>query len=103
MNENKRLIKNTGIIAVGSLSTKIVSFLLLPLYTALLSSSEYGTFDYIYSIAVFSLPFLTFLMEESIFRFLLDCKTDKEKQEVDIKKLCILLACLNGSGLFYCT
>ena len=45
MNEKKRLIKNTGIIAIGNISTKLVSFFLLPLYTTLLSASEYGVFD----------------------------------------------------------
>lgn len=82
MNETKRLIKNTGIIAIGSMSTKVISFLLLPLYTALLSASEYGDFDYIISVCTFALPFITFLMEEGIFRFLLDCKTSQEKKEV---------------------
>lgn len=42
MNERRRLIKNTGIIAIGNISTKLVSFFLLPLYTAVLSTAEYG-------------------------------------------------------------
>ena len=58
MNENKRLIKNTGIIAIGNIGTKLISFLLLPLYTTLLSTAEYGTFDYIISIATFCVPFI---------------------------------------------
>lgn len=82
MNEKKRLIKNTGIIAIGNLSTKLVSFFLLPLYTALLSTEEYGTFDYILSIATFCVPFVSVLMDESIFRFLIDCKIEKEKKKV---------------------
>ena len=82
MNEKKRLIKNTGIIAIGNLSTKLVSFFLLPLYTALLSTEEYGTFDYILSIATFCVPFVSVLMDESIFRFLIDSKTEKEKKKV---------------------
>ena len=82
MSEKARLIKNTGIIAIGSFSTRIVSFLLLPLYTALLSASEYGDYDYIISVCTFVIPFITVLMEEGIFRFLLDCKTFEEKKEV---------------------
>ena len=69
MNEKKRLIKNTGMIAIGNISTKLVSFFLLPLYTTLLSTSEYGIFDYILSIATFCVPFVSVLMDESIFRF----------------------------------
>ena len=81
MNENKRLLKNTGIIAIGNISTKLISFFLLPIYTALLSTSEYGTFDYILSIATFCVPFVSLLMDESIFRFLIDCKTELETSD----------------------
>lgn len=82
MQEQKRLIKNTGIIAIGNISTKLVSFFLLPLYTSLLSTSEYGTIDYIFSIAAFCIPFVSLLMDESIFRFLIDTKTSDEKTSV---------------------
>ena len=40
MNQKKELIKNTIIISIGKFSTKIVSCLLLPLYTAVLIPSE---------------------------------------------------------------
>lgn len=97
MNEKKRLIKNTGIIAIGNISTKLVSFFLLPLYTALLSTSEYGTFDYILSIATFCVPFVSVLMDESIFRFLIDCKKQEEKEKVISTALVIVLI---GMGCF---
>lgn len=96
MNEKKRLIKNTGIIAIGNMSTKLVSFLLLPLYTSVLSTSEYGTVDYITSISVFLVPFISFLMDESMFRFLIDCKTEKEKSKViSTALLIIIIGCVS--------
>lgn len=102
MNEKKRLIKNTGMIAIGNISTKLVSFFLLPLYTALLSTSEYGTFDYILSIATFCVPFVSVLMDESIFRFLIDCKKQEEKEKVISTALVIVLigmACFTLVGI----
>ena len=42
MNQKKQLMKNTIIIAIGKLSTQIISYLLLPLYTSQLDPSEYG-------------------------------------------------------------
>lgn len=90
MNENKRLIKNTGIIAVGNLGTKLISFFLLPLYTALLTTSEYGIVDYVFSIATFCTPFVTVLMDEAIFRFLIDCKTDFDRKKVISTSLSIV-------------
>ena len=96
MNEKKRLIKNTGIIAIGNISTKLVSFFLLPLYTTLLSASEYGVFDYILSIATFCVPFVSVLMDESIFRFLIDCKKQEEKEKVISTSLIIVLTGMTG-------
>lgn len=82
MGESRRLIKNTGIIAIGNLCTKMVSFLLLPLYTAVLSTAEYGTVDYIVSISFFLVPVATMLMDEGVFRFLIDCRTPDDRQRV---------------------
>ena len=91
MNENKRLLKNTGIIAIGNISTKLISFFLLPIYTALLSTSEYGIYDYILSIATFCVPFVSLLMDESIFRFLIDCRTEAEKKRVISTSMIVVL------------
>lgn len=95
MNEHKLLIKNTSIIAIGNMSTKLISFFLLPLYTALLSTEQYGDFDYIVSIATFFVPFVTVLMDESIFRFLIDCQTIEQRERVITTSFCVyLLGCV---------
>ena len=82
MKESKRLLKNTGIIAIGNMSTKLISFLLLPLYTSFFTPSEYGIHDYINIITAFCVPFITLLLDEGMFRFLIDCKNDQEKKKV---------------------
>lgn len=79
-NRGRDLIVNTIVIAIGKFSTQIVSFLLLPLYTTILTTSEYGIYDLVITISTFLLPVITLLMEESMFRFLIDCKTDVEKK-----------------------
>lgn len=45
MKELIRLIKTTGIYFLGTVGTKLISFLLLPLYTAYLLPSQYGRYD----------------------------------------------------------
>ena len=82
MNQKKQLFKNTIIIAIGKLSTQIISFLLLPLYTSKLNPSEYGTYDFLVTLSTFLLPIITMLMEESMFRFLIDTETEKQKRRV---------------------
>lgn len=82
MNQKKQLFKNTVIIAIGKLSTQIISFLLLPLYTSKLSPEEYGTYDFLVTLSIFLLPIITMLMEESMFRFLIDAEDLKSKKRV---------------------
>ncbi len=97
MRESKRLIQNTGIIAIGNMSTKLVSFFLLPLYTSILSTAEYGIVDYIVSISTFCVPFISVLMDESMFRFLIDCKTEGERAKIISMSMLIILT---GGGIF---
>ena len=92
MGETSRLIKNTGIIAVGGMATKLVSFLLLPLYTSVLSTADYGTVDYINTIALFCVPAVSLLMDEALFRFLIDCRTDEDRAKAVTASCTVLLA-----------
>ena len=78
----RELMKNTIIIAIGKFSTQVISYLLLPLYTSILTTNEYGIFDFLVTARIFIIPFITLLMEESMFRFLIDEETDKGKQKV---------------------
>ena len=49
---NKYLLKNTVIFSIGNFGTKIISFFLVPLYTNILTTREYGTVDLIYTIGM---------------------------------------------------
>ena len=82
MNQKTELLKNTVIIALGKLGTQVVSFLLLPLYTSKLTTNEYGTYDFLVTLSVFLLPIITLLMDESMFRFLIDAESKKEKKKI---------------------
>lgn len=92
MGETRRLLRNTGIIAVGGMATKLVQFLLLPLYTSVLTTGEYGTVDYINTVALFLVPAVSLLMDEALFRFLIDCKDDGERSRVVTASCAVLIA-----------
>lgn len=47
----KNLFTNTIIFAISNLSSKIILFLLVPLYTNVLSTNEYGIIEIIVSIS----------------------------------------------------
>lgn len=95
MNQKKQLLVNTIIIAIGKLSTQVVSFLLLPLYTSKLSPAEYGTYDFLVTLSTFLLPIITLLMEESMFRFLIDA------DDLRVKKSYNGYNCVHTSWNFY--
>lgn len=79
MSKGKELVKNTGILFIGKLSTQFVSFLLLPLYTAKLSTEAYGTLDLYTTVANILIPVLSLQLEQAVFRYLLTAEEDERK------------------------
>lgn len=71
-NRSKYLLKNTAIFALGSIGTKMIAFFLVPLYTNLLSNSEYGIIDLVTTISTVLAPVLILNINEAIMRFSLD-------------------------------
>lgn len=102
MDEKKRLLKNTVIISIGSITTKILSFLLIPFYTIYLNNTEYGLYDYICTLGTCIIPIVSMLMDESMFRFLIDCKSAEEKKEVITNSLLIQILGMFLIVLFGC-
>lgn len=76
MSKYKTLLKNTGILAIGSFSSKILVFLLVPLYTAVLTTEEYGSYDIIFSTVSLLAPLLTLNIADAMMRFPMDEAAD---------------------------
>lgn len=68
---------------LGNLSSKIITLLLLPLFTFYLTQEEYGLFDILNTIVMFFVPIVGVQLFEGIIRFLLDTdKIEKQKEVV---------------------
>lgn len=67
---NKSLFRNTGIIAIGQLSTQVLNFFLLPLYTTLLTTYEYGILDLLTTYSSLILVIVGMQISQAVFRFL---------------------------------
>ena len=78
MGKYSYLAKNIGLLTLSSFATKLLSFFLVPLYTNILTTTEYGTYDILYTTIGVLLPILTLNIQESVLRFSLDEKYDKE-------------------------
>lgn len=91
MSEKKKLIKNTGILFFSKMCTQIISFLLLPLYTSYLTTSEYGFVDLAFTYISLFAPVITLQLEMAVFRFLIDVKEDEDKKKQIISTVMVLL------------
>lgn len=80
MSENKysKLAKNTAIFAVGSFSTKILNFLIVPLYTYVLTTEEYGRIDLFTTTISFMLPIITLSIQEAMIRYILGSEIEEK-------------------------
>ena len=81
MSRESRLLKNTAIIAIGNICTKCISFLMLPLYTSILSTDEYGTVDLINTYVTLLIIILTLQLEQGLFRFLIENRGNTKNQK----------------------
>lgn len=89
MNKYKRLLSNTAILAVGTFSSKVLVYLLLPLYTAILSPAEYSDANLISQLANLLMPIAAVGICDGLFRFALDA--GEKKREVFSSGITVLL------------
>ncbi|WP_147589582.1 lipopolysaccharide biosynthesis protein [Clostridium paraputrificum] len=78
-NKYNKLSKNTFLFIVNSFGTKIISFVLVPLYTYTLSTQDFGTVDLIYSTIQLLIPILTLNIQDAVLRYALDETQDKKE------------------------
>ena len=73
----KFLLSNTGLFFISTFSSKFLVFLLMPLYTRVLSQEEFNTVDLVTQAANLLLPMVSLGIANSIIRFGLDRKYSK--------------------------
>ena len=75
----KYFLKNLSIFTISNFITKLLMFLMLPLYTSILTSKEYGTIDMITTTVNLAMPILTLCITEAIIRFTIEENTNKKQ------------------------
>lgn len=79
MNEKKKyLLKNTAILTVSNFASKILVFFLIPLYTGILTTSDYGTYDFVSSTVSLIFPILTLNITDAVMRFSMEEQYSKD-------------------------
>ena len=91
VSENKRksgsrgskFIKDIGIYAIGNIGSKLITFLMVPLYTHFVhSTSDFGYYNWCLTVCFLLIPFVTVQMRDGAFRFLLDCDDDTQRKRI---------------------
>lgn len=75
----KKLGKDMLLMTIGSLGSKILAFLLVPLYTTVLSTAEYGISDLITTTVSLCFPFFTLIISEPLLQFSLNKENNTAK------------------------
>lgn len=69
MGKYKYLIKNIGLLTISNFGGKVLSFILIPLYTSILSTAEYGTYDIYTTTISLVIPILSINIASGVLRF----------------------------------
>ncbi len=99
-NKYKKLLSDTLLFTISNFGSKILVFFLVPLYTNILSSEQYGIVDTVTTMTGLLVPVLTLLVSEAVLRFALDHdKQGEHRQQVLSVGLVLILA---SSALMLC-
>ena len=79
MNKYKKLINNSIIFAIGNLGNKIIQFVLIPLYSFTLTTSQFGDADFLSQIVFLLTPIVSLELFDAAFRFALDKNENKRE------------------------
>lgn len=91
----KYLAKNTLLFTISSFGSKILTFLLVPLYTAVLSTSDYGIADVITATSGVFFYFAALSIHDAVLRFAID-RQEKQEEVLSIG----LRVTFTGTGIF---
>lgn len=82
MSREKNLLKNTAIFMIGNFASRFLGFLLLPLYTHYLSTSDFGYYDIVITTISIIIPLITLQINDAMYRYLLDTENEAEARKI---------------------
>ena len=97
MSRGGRLISNTAILGAGTFASKVLVFLLMPLYTSILSTSEFGVADILTQTANLLIPLAAVGICDGLFRFALDTGEENGGERRSIFTSAVLTVLVGGA------
>ena len=72
-NRGSKFLKDIGIYAIGNIGSKIITFMMVPLYTYFVhDTSDFGYYDVCLTVCFLRMPFVNLQLRDGAFRVLLD-------------------------------
>ena len=101
----KTFAKNIGVLTIANFGTRLLSFLLVPLYTSILTTADYGTYDLVYNTVSVLIPIFTSNIVDAVLRFSIDENADGTNiigigLKHFIISIWIVCACLIANAVF---
>lgn len=82
-NRGSKFMKDIGVYAIGNIGSKLITFLMVPMYTYFVhDTSDFGYYDICLAVCLLLIPFVTLQLRDGAFRFLLDCDSDTQRQRI---------------------
>ena len=85
------------ILSIGTICTKVISFVMIPFFSSWLSEADYGDFDLLCTYVSLLIPFLTLSCGEALFRKIIDAG-DGERRKA-ITSGCTLIVLIGFAAL----
>ncbi|MBR5117423.1 MAG: lipopolysaccharide biosynthesis protein [Muribaculaceae bacterium] len=81
-NRGTKFLKDFGIYAIGNLGSRLLTFLMYPLYSFYVGKADYGFYDICMQCCLFFTPLVTLQLRDGAFRFLLENKDHQQRTQI---------------------
>lgn len=104
MKSSSKLAKNTAIYAIGNFGTKILSYVMVLVYSYYITPEELGYYDVVLTTISMIQPLVIFQLNDGVFRFLIESKKEQNKAIIgnSIKFLCLTTVITEILFAFFC-
>ncbi len=80
---SSKMMKDMGIYAIGNLGSKVITFLMVPLYTYYVeNTADFGYYDLCLTVVFLLMPLTTLQLRDGAFRFLIDSSSEESRKKV---------------------
>jgi O-antigen/teichoic acid export membrane protein len=78
----KKLLDNTKLFSIGSIGSKLIVFLMIPIYARVFTQEEFGMIDIFQSLLSLIMPLIILEMVQAVFRFSMEASNKESLRQI---------------------